>query len=412
MAQHHDPFRVLIIGAGASGLLIGQGLKQAGIECTIYERSDHSTYADRSRDWSMGLHWGGDPLQACLPEALKAQLKSTETDPWIELTPEQNAKMPIINGRTGEILVRLQAISTRRVSRAKFRQALSVGLDIRYGRTLVNISLPAGEDRVVASFSNNEEARGNILIGCDSSNSFVRAWLLGDDKARCEEAPVISYNFSCTYTAEQAAWLRRQGHPLMKCSPHPDQNTWYIIPMLEVRDPDSPETWVFQHFMNLWTEDATPSTSDERLKHFKELAENYTEPFKSAARWVPSDTNVSYDRIKHWPNALRWDNHGGRVTLAGDAAHPMLPYRAQGLNNALADAALFVNSIKQVIDDAHVEEEGLKEIIDTYDQEVFERGSQEIKLSAEQGYAAMHWEKYMQSPSTRYGQHSTYRKSE
>ena len=273
----------------------------------------------------MGLHWGATPLETCLSPALKTQMKFAQTDPWIELTKEQDETLPICNGRTGEILIKFDAISTRRVSRAKFRQLLTSGLDVQYGRTLIDIRVEAEAEQVTAVFADGEEAHGNVLVGCDSSSSFVRRWLLGADKARCEEMPVISYNLSCRYTADQSSWLREQVHPIMKCAPHPDQNTWYIIPTLEIKDPNDPGTWVFQHFMNLWTNEPTPSTSQERLKHFKQLAEGYAEPFRSAARWVPDDTYVPYDRIKHWPKATPWDNHGGRVTLAGDAAHPMCP---------------------------------------------------------------------------------------
>ena len=39
----------------------------------------------------------------------------------------------------------------------------------------------------------------------------------------------------------------------------------------------------------------------------------------------------------------------GRVTLIGDAAHPMTPFRAQGANQALSDAVLLADALVEGI---------------------------------------------------------------
>ena len=381
----------------------------------------------------MGLHWGASHVERIVPLSIMKRIRSyADTDPVHKISEEDEEFLAVCNGKTGEVLARFRDMSTRRVSRLRLREVLSEGLDVRYGYELRDILVDdssSRHDRVTAVFANGENIQGSCLVGCDSSSSFVRSWLLEPEKARCTEMPVISYNFTCTYTAEQASWLRTQVHPIIKCAPHPEQNTWYIIPILSVPNPEKPETWVFQHFMNLWTRDETPATSEQRLAHFKKLGKVYADPFKSAAEWVPDDTYVASDRIKHWPNATRWKSCGGKVTLAGDAAHPMCPYRAQGLNNAIRDAAEYVEAIERVLyggypDAEHMNgsksrglesngsarkgemkdsSEALNRTINKYDEEVFERGTREINVSAEQGYAAMHWDKYMESPRVKYG---------
>jgi len=53
-------------------------------------------------------------------------------------------------------------------------------------------------------------------------------------------------------------------------------------------------------------------------------AEKIAEPFRSAYLAVASDPSVTFwcDRLAEW-RTEPWDNRNGRVTLAGDAAHPM-----------------------------------------------------------------------------------------
>jgi hypothetical protein len=58
------------------------------------------------------------------------------------------------------------------------------------------------------------------------------------------------------------------------------------------------------------------------LKLLKDRAQTFCEPFKSANLWVPDDTVLAVNRLSYWV-PIPWDNRNGRITLAGDAAHPM-----------------------------------------------------------------------------------------
>jgi 2-polyprenyl-6-methoxyphenol hydroxylase-like FAD-dependent oxidoreductase len=56
----------------------------------------------------------------------------------------------------------------------------------------------------------------------------------------------------------------------------------------------------------------------------RQKASGMCEPFRSAVMWIPNDTKTTYDTMAYWV-PVPWDTHDGRVTLAGDAAHPMTP---------------------------------------------------------------------------------------
>lgn len=87
---------------------------------------------------------------------------------------------------------------------------------------------------------------------------------------------------------------------------------------------EAPETWKFQ-IMTSWRraedseEDATAAVG---LAEIKMKTKDFAEPFRSANAWIPDGTPVYTNRMTYW-EPLEWNNHGGKISLAGDAAHPM-----------------------------------------------------------------------------------------
>lgn len=88
--------------------------------------------------------------------------------------------------------------------------------------------------------------------------------------------------------------------------------------------PEIPESWVF-HLAMAWMGDPDPSLSyEERLALIKKRATGLGEPARSAFMWIPDDIPVHQAEINYWVTQP-WENRDGRLTLIGDAAHPMPP---------------------------------------------------------------------------------------
>lgn len=157
--------------------------------------------------------------------------------------------------------------------------------------------------------------------------------------------------------------------------------------------PDTPETWVF-HLAMAWLGDSDNSLSyPERLAMIKEKAKTLGEPARSAFTWIPDDTLVHKADISYWVSRA-WDNKNGRMTLVGDAAHPMPPYRGQGLNHCICDVSHLLDKLQSVLKG----ETDQKAAITAYDEEVVKRGAEEVKCSLENGMMLHDWEKVKQSP--------------
>lgn len=157
--------------------------------------------------------------------------------------------------------------------------------------------------------------------------------------------------------------------------------------------PELPETWVF-HLAMAWLGDSDSDLSyAERLAMIKERAKTLGEPARSAFTWIPDDTLVHKADISYWIPRT-WDNRDGRMTLVGDAAHPMPPYRGQGLNHCICDVSHLLDKIQSVLK-GNTDQ---KEAITSYDEDVVKRGAEEVKCSLENGMMLHDWEKVKQSP--------------
>ncbi len=77
--------KVLIVGAGAGGLTLAQGLTAAGVEVELYER-DHSP-SDRLQGYRLSINpVGCRALKACLPDAVYAKFIASSAKPSESVT--------------------------------------------------------------------------------------------------------------------------------------------------------------------------------------------------------------------------------------------------------------------------------------------------------------------------------------
>lgn len=97
----------------------------------------------------------------------------------------------------------------------------------------------------------------------------------------------------------------------------------HLTIVLNVPDPEKPETWTFQ-LLCTWAEDDASSLENQqsRLNEVKARHSVFADPFGCANAWIPEGTPVSFSKVTYW-EPIPWDNHGGKISLAGDAAHPM-----------------------------------------------------------------------------------------
>ncbi|KAL8763881.1 MAG: hypothetical protein Q9194_007236, partial [Teloschistes cf. exilis] len=393
--------KILIIGAGCTGLSLAHGLKQAGIPYVVYERDEQN--AARRRDWNMGLHWAAPALQSLIPDRLFDRLQSCQVDPH---TPTLDVeKLRFLNGQTGEIIGVVEISKFHRLRRSKIRALLLEGLDVSWGKAISDISCSQDGRQVTVHFADGSQDTGSMLIGTDGPHSTTRGILVGTEAAKCtpiDYAATMCFN---TLPRDKALFLRSDpNHPLFQIAPHP-AGTFAWLGLHDGSDAN-PENWVFFHYISYpEPRDVTSkhkSTADH-IAHQKSMGDKYADPFKTAFDCLPHDhTSAWYGKLQHWDPqepGHQWDNKDGRVTLAGDAAHPMTFQRGQGLNHAITDAAALCRAIKGAWDvPEQTRMEARANAIDAYESEMTKRSGQEVREGEMNTKMLHNWDKVMQSP--------------
>lgn len=98
-----------------------------------------------------------------------------------------------------------------------------------------------------------------------------------------------------------------------------------------------------------------------------------------------------------------WDTRHGRITLAGDSAHPMPPYRGQGGNHAILDSFNFVVAVKKIANATTGRAELQANLMKEYSDEVARRGAEETALSKKNGMMLMAYDDFKESPYAKQG---------
>ncbi|KFZ22699.1 hypothetical protein V502_02820 [Pseudogymnoascus sp. VKM F-4520 (FW-2644)] len=398
------PFRVLVVGGGITGLLIAQGLKkvkpdirvptayalantnqQEGIECTVFEAEPSASHY-RPAEWGMSIQWGIPLLRQCLPETLFDRLQSAANDPYF--TPPDPGVLPTLNGKTGELLKEVPLLRMFRVSRRKFRSLCAEGISVEYGKSLKDVVYDDDNDTVTAIFEDSSRAVGSLLVGADGAHSVVRTCIFGPEKARASSVPYSAVNLCVKYNDAEKARFVRQLHPVMAMGIHPDGH-WLWISIQDVPDPNDPATWSFQ--LQITSHKGEDDVT--LLANLKKKAATFAEPFRSANLWIPEGTPIRENKLSYWI-PIPWDDRNGRITLAGDAAHPMTFQRGQGMNHGIADAASLVTKLKSALD-GH---SNVKDAVKSYNTEMIERAGDEVATSKENTEMLHDWSRMMDSP--------------
>jgi salicylate hydroxylase len=322
---------VIIIGGGIGGLAAALGLLRRGIDVEVYEQAPElkeiGAGIQISANGTRVLHALGlkDALARVQVVAAGKQIRLWSTGQTWKLFDLGEASVelygsPYIFMHRGDLhTVLADAI------RALKPDAIRLGCKC--------VALSQSDDAVEVRFENGQSARAPIAVGADGVQSRVRAILFGAD--RPEFTGVVAWRG--LIPAERVPpgvsmtigtnWVGPGGHVVHY--PLRAGKILNFVGLIE-RDDWRVESWTVQGSPQEWSNDFRDWHPDIHA-----VIREVEIPYKWALMARPP--------MQSWTQ--------GRVTLVGDACHPMLPMLAQGAVMALEDGLVLARCIEMYRDD-------------------------------------------------------------
>lgn len=312
-----DRLRFCVIGGGIGGLAAALALGQSGAQVTVLEQAPALT------EVGAGLQISANGM--CVLRALGVVSEVPEAG-------QRSHGTLLRDYRKGRLISRLPGPSagpTYYYHRADLLNLLhnaaqQAGVDFRLGARVTQVVKHPAEAEVV--FENGERLRAECAIAADGGRSIIRPILNGP------EVPEFTHQVAWRATipwedrgANPKATLTMGPHRHVVTYPLRDQGLLNIVAIEERSD---------------WHEEGWRRAGDAN-----DLRARFTD-FGGPVR----DILAKVDEAHLWalflrPVAEKWQN--GRLALLGDAAHPTLPFMAQGACLALEDAWIFARSFKE-----------------------------------------------------------------
>ena len=321
---------ILISGGGIGGLITAYALARQGFPVRLFEQSPEF------REVGAGIQLGPNIFRVLEKIGLKDAVLADAHRP-----PAQEMR----DALTGKLIVRIPleedffqrfggpyAVTHRADIHGTFLKACQNSNLVTLETSRRVDSFEDTGKGVTVTLENGQKAEGRALIGCDGMWSKIRERIVGDGKPRVSGH--IAYR----------AVLKREDVP--KDLWRPEVVLWagprtHLVhyPLRRGELYNLVAVFHSDHYEEGWNAEGSKDLLWQHFKGQRPEVLRMLERIETWRMWVLCDR----EPVKNWTQ--------GRVTLLGDAAHPMLQYLAQGACMATEDAVLLAEKARAQPDD-------------------------------------------------------------
>ncbi len=327
--------KVAIVGGGICGLSLALNLKQRGIAAAVYER------APEIRELGVGI--------TLLPHAMR-EFSALGLGDELLAAGIENRESAFFN-RFGQLIYK--------EPRGKFAGYSVPEVGIHRGRLHVILHQAArrklgdgailldhdctgvtqDETGAIVHFNKRDSVRADVVIACDGINSAIRKQFYPDDK--------VAFAGINTWRGVTRRKSIFDGRTYMRVGSILTGKI-VIYPIVDDIDDEGNQliNWMAEIKRDSFEQNDWNKPGD--LADFFPLYESWRFPWLDVAQMIrDADQILEYPMVDKDPIA-RWTF--GRVTLAGDAAHPMYPRGSNGAAQAAIDARTLADLLRSHAD--------------------------------------------------------------
>jgi 2-polyprenyl-6-methoxyphenol hydroxylase-like FAD-dependent oxidoreductase len=402
-------FHVAIVGGGIGGCGLALALQQRDISCTIYERDSH--FSQRQQGYGLTMQQGAKALKALgylgstTPAAADTEF-GIHSKRHVVHTPDGTIMgewgMRVWGGRNKTSTTSTNNKNNNKrqnahIPRQELRRILMDRLGpgtIQWGHRLLNYKQEdmennTSEDKkssknleLTLQNETNDQVvthHASVLIGADGIRSKVRECKIGKEASSLRYLNCLVVLGICPTPMSEELDLM-DGETVFQTAD--GVTRLYAMPF-------SPGKTMWQLSFPMEVEEEAKALSDRGPMALKE------EALKRCGQWhapIPTlleETPVSlisgypvYDREILTHEQLR-QSPTCRVTLIGDAAHPMSPFKGQGANQALLDAVQLARALFYYASRPDNPHDILYRVLSEFESSMLSRSSVKVKASAE-----------------------------
>lgn len=371
---------VAIIGGGIGGMALAVACLHRGIPFSLYERDNN--FEARSQGYGLTLQQASKAIEGFGIVALDEGVISTRhlvhatdgkvigewgTRKWIQSDVKTSSKRSNIH-----------------IARQSLRLALLEQLGgndaVRWGHQLIDFK--NNDNGVELHFQVDgkiKSAKADLVVGADGIRSSIRKLVIGEDNTPLRYLGCIVILGICPLSALEdpnnslldsaTVFQTANGNERIYIMPYTsDSVMWQLsFPMSETE----------AKTLSIKGSQALKEEACRRTQWHDPIPQILSATLEAQVSGYPV-----YDRELLKPELLE---KLGQVTLIGDAAHPMSPFKGQGANQALLDALALARSISRECRPlSQWRKVGIrKSVLSGFESEMLERSAVKVKDSAE-----------------------------
>ncbi|WP_271404926.1 FAD-dependent monooxygenase [Tenacibaculum soleae] len=372
---------VAIIGGGIGGVALAVACLHRSIPFTLYERD--ASFNSRSQGYGLTLQQASNAIKGLGIFKLKGGVVSTKHvvhNPEGKIIGEWGMRK-WINSDAKKTSKRTNVHIARQSLRFELLAQLGNNKSVKWGHQLINFN-DSEDESILLSFNVDgkiKKEKADLVVGADGIRSTVRKLLIGDDITPLRYLGCIVILGICPLKG-----IKNVDNSLLDSATvfqtANGNERIYMMPFTSDKI-----MWQLSFPMQEEAAKYLSSRGSEALKKEACSRVSWHNPIPQIIA-ATNESNISgypvYDRELLKPELL---SKAKKVTLIGDAAHPMSPFKGQGANQALLDALALARGISKGCRPlSEWRKIGIREsVLTAFETEMLARSASKVQGSAE-----------------------------